>query len=110
MIRLNTRLYKLTLINLIFSSIGEVKVTNLPVLGEMGTAGFGAELEHNLPILVGGFRPEGFGRDDGLGVAACSGGFMEEAAGVAVVLEASAAVGVNVVAVFGAAASGGTVS
>lgn len=32
----------------------------------MGTAGLGAELEHNRPILLGGFRPDGFGRDDGL--------------------------------------------
>lgn len=26
----------------------------------MGTAGFGALLEHSLPIFVGGFRPDGF--------------------------------------------------
>lgn len=32
----------------------------------MGTAGLGAELEHSLPILVGGLRPDGLGRDDGL--------------------------------------------
>lgn len=87
-----------------------MKVANSPVLGEMGTAGFGAALEHSLPILVGGFRPEGFGRDDGLGVAPCSGGFVEKAPGVVVVLEASAVVGLNVDAVTGAVASGGMVS
>lgn len=37
----------------------------LPVLGEIGTAGFGVEFEHSLPILVGGFSPDGFGSDDG---------------------------------------------
>lgn len=39
---------------------------NSPVLGDIGTAGFGAELEHSLPILVGGFSPDGLGRDEGL--------------------------------------------
>lgn len=73
----------------------------------MGTAGFGAELEHSLPILVGGFRPDGFGRDDGLGVA-CSEGFVVEAACVAVELASSATVGVDAVSTV--AASGGTVS
>lgn len=32
----------------------------------MGTAGFGAELEHSLPILVGGLSPEGFVKVVGL--------------------------------------------
>lgn len=86
-----------------------MKVANSPVLGEMGTAGLGAELEHSLPILVGGFRPDGFGRDDGLGVA-CSEGFVEEIADVAVVLESSTAVGVDPGAVVTAAASGSMVS
>lgn len=43
----------------------------------MGTAGFGAELEHNLPILDGGLRPDGLGRDEGLMASA---GFGVEAA------------------------------
>lgn len=34
----------------------------------MGTAGFGAELEHNLPIFVGGLSPEGLTSVDGLGI------------------------------------------
>lgn len=37
-----------------------------PVLGEIGTAGLGAVLEQSLPILEGGFIPEGLGRADGL--------------------------------------------
>lgn len=32
----------------------------------MGTAGLGAELEQSRPILEGGFKPDGLGRDDGL--------------------------------------------
>lgn len=32
----------------------------------MGTAGFGAELEHRRPILEGGFKPDGLGNEDGL--------------------------------------------
>lgn len=92
---------------MIFSSIDKAKVANSPVLGEMGTAGFGAELEHSLPILVGGFRPDGFGRDDGLGVA-CSEGFVG-VSGVAETLDSSV-VGVDAVAVGTASASGGTVS
>lgn len=32
----------------------------------MGTAGFGAALEHSLPILFGGLRPDGLGKEDGL--------------------------------------------
>lgn len=36
------------------------------VLGDIGTAGFGVELEQSLPILDGGFKPEGFGKADGL--------------------------------------------
>lgn len=73
----------------------------------MGTAGFGAELEHSRPIFVGGFRPDGFGRDEGLGIA-CSEDFLEEAGGVAVLVGSSATVGVVDVAT--AAASSGTVS
>lgn len=72
----------------------------------MGTAGFGAELEHSRPIFVGGFRPDGFGSDEGLGIA-CSEDFREEDAGVVALLESSATVGVVGVAI---AASGGTVS
>lgn len=36
------------------------------VLGEMGTAGLGAELEQSRPILEGGFKPDGLGKEDGL--------------------------------------------
>lgn len=73
----------------------------------MGTAGLGAALEHSLPILLGGFRPDGLGRDDGLGVA-CSVGFVEDAAGVNVVLDSSTTVGVDAVAI--ATGSGNMVS
>lgn len=31
----------------------------------MGTAGLGAELEHSLPILLGGLRPDGLGSEEG---------------------------------------------
>lgn len=49
------------------SSLSFLNVSVLPsFLGEIGTAGFGAELEQSLPILVGGFKPDGFGKDDGL--------------------------------------------
>lgn len=49
----------------------------------MGTAGLGAELEHNRPILLGSFRPDGFGRDEGLvpshlGVEVAGGAEMSE--------------------------------
>lgn len=37
-----------------------------PLLGEMGTAGLGAELEQSRPILEGGFKPDGLGKDVGL--------------------------------------------
>lgn len=94
---------------MIFSSIGKAKVANSPALGEMGTAGFGVELEHSLPILVGGFRPDGFGRDDGLGVA-CSEGLVEGTAVAAEVLESSATRGVDAVADVTAIASSGGVS
>lgn len=32
----------------------------------MGTAGLGAELEQSRPILEGGFKPDGLGKEDGL--------------------------------------------
>lgn len=32
----------------------------------MGTAGFGAALAQSLPILLGGFSPDGLGSDEGL--------------------------------------------
>lgn len=38
---------------------------NLPARGDIGTAGFGAALEQSLPILLGGFNPDGLGRDEG---------------------------------------------